>query len=503
MKMKKILSKLAAAIIAAVVCVSSSVNAADLVASDIYDNTIFRPEYRTGSLGESIFSEMIANFITDAIKEVDSEVKGNAMNHVKDSLYSISNYHLQNLNMPSFGYLSGKTKLKWLRTLQQTTPYTVEVQIDLFWCSGYEYDYTPWLTWSDGVKIPVNSLVYTIKRDDGNITRYFLRPNRSYGNTPYSVVFSVSDDNDYFSLPMSAWDTTVYRITGDETFETANFSYSPREKRLFYNQYNDIDFGLPRNSYGTPIEIRYPMQQYPRQPSDQEIINGYINYYPTGNSSYYPATDFDFWVSYYSTNDESTANWLKNSSLTADWQQNWYYNDQFKNGDSITNNNYSNKYNDAFAPVFDVDLGDIDIDTIIPQISAGLEPIIKFGIDDLLDALMDFFGDMPDIGLTWDSNTSNNYYDIIPLEPEYPPTTGDINITVDITRPDIPYIDTSPNVSLYVPTVTTTALPSGIISNSKKIVSVGKDITDMVGVTDIIIWCGLVGVGVMLIFKDW
>ena len=503
MKMKKILSRLAAAIIAAVVCVSSSVNAADLVASDIYDNTIFRPEYRTGSLGESIFSEMIANFITDAIKEVDSEVKGNAMNHVKDSLYSISNYHLQNLNMPSFGYLSGKTKLKWLRTLQQTTPYTVEVQIDLFWCSGYEYDYTPWLTWSDGVKIPVNSLVYTIKRDDGNITRYFLRPNRSYGNTPYSVVFSVSDDNDYFSLPMSAWDTTVYRITGDETFETANFSYSPREKRLFYNQYNDIDFGLPRNSYGAPIEIRYPMQQYPRQPSDQEIINGYINYYPTGNSSYYPATDFDFWVSYYSTNDESTANWLKNSSLTADWQQNWYYNDQFKNGDSITNNNYSNKYNDAFAPVFDVDLGDIDIDTIIPQISAGLEPVIKFGIDDLLDSLMDFFGDMPDIGLTWDSNTSNNYYDIIPLEPEYPPTTGDINITVDITRPGIPYIDTSPNVSLYVPTVTTTALPSGIISNSKKIVSVGKDITDMVGVTDVIIWCGLVGVGVMLLFKDW
>ena len=503
MKMKKILSKLAAAIIAAVVCVSSTVNAAGLVASDIYDNTIFRPEYRTGSLGESIFSEMIANFITDAIKEVDSEVKGNSMNHVKDSLYSISNYRLQNLNMPSFGYLSGKTKLKWLRTLQQSTPYTVEVQIDLFWCSGYEYDYTPWLTWSDGVKIPVNCLVYTIKRDDGQITRYFLRPNRSYGNTPYSVVFSISNDNDYFSLPSNAWDTTVYRITGDETYETANFSYSQREKRLYYNQYNDIDFGLPRNNYGIPMSIRYPQINYPEQPTDQQIINGYIDWYPTGNSSYYNATDFDFWVSYYSTNDENTANWVRNNALTADWQQNWYYNDQFKNGDSITNNNYSNKYNDAFAPVFDVDLGDIDIDTIIPQISAGLEPIIKFGIDDLLDALMDFFGDMPDIGLTWDSNTSNNYYDIIPLEPEYPPTTGDINITVDITRPDIPYIDTSPNVSLYVPTVTTTALPSGIISNSKKIVSVGKDITDMVGVTDVIIWCGLVGVGVMLLFKDW
>ena len=503
MKMKKIISKIVSAIIAAVVCVSSTVNAADLIASDIYDNTIFRPEYRTGSLGVNLFTELIANFITDAVKEIDSEVKGNSMNNVKDSFYSISNYQLQNLNMPSFGYLSGKTKLKWLRTLQQSTPYTVEVQIDLFWCSGYEYDYTPWLTWSDGVKIPVNSLVYTIKRDDGTITRYFQRPDRTYGSTPYSVVFSVSDDNDYFSLPYSAWDSTVYQITGNETYEVANFTYTKRERRLYYNPINSIDFGLPRNSYGTPIEIRYPSPNYPRQPSDAEIINGYINYYPTGNSSYYPATDFDYWVSYYSTNDESTANWLKNSALTADWQQNWYYNDVFKNGDSITNNNVSEKYNDAFVPIFNVDLGDIDIDTIIPQITGSLEPVLRLGIDDLLDALMDFFGDMPDIGLTWDSDTTNNYYDIIPDEPDYPPTTGDINITVDITRPDIPYIDTSPNVSLYVPIVTTTALPSGIITNSKKFIDVGKDITDMVGVTDVIIWCGLVGVGVMLLFKDW
>ena len=67
---------------------------------------------------------------------------------------------------------------------------------------------------------------------------------------------------------------------------------------------------------------------------------------------------------------------------------------------------------------------------------------------------------MPDIGLEWSPDLDNNNYWDVDL-PSLPDSggSGDITVNVDITRPKIPYIDTNPQISLYVPTVTTTALP--------------------------------------------
>lgn len=484
--MKKIIYSFFTLIISLCCLCSFTVSAADIIASDIYDNTIFREQYRTGSLGSSIFSDMVANFITDAIKEVDSEVKGNSMNHVKDEFYSIANYRLQNLKMPSFDYLSGKANLKWFRTLEQQTPYSVQVDVELFWCSGYEYGYTPWLTWDDGVKIPVNCLVYTIKRSDGVATRYFIKPRQDYNAFPFAVRFTVNDNNDYFELPSNAWETTVYRITGDETYTQA-FTIGAREKRLYYNSVNDITFGLPRNNYGVPITMRTPPVEYPREPSDRELVAGYIDYYPTGNSSYYPSTDFDFWVSYYSLNDKLSYDFLDESCFTADYQKNLYFNSEFQNGDLITTNNYDEKYNEAFAPVFNVDLGDLDIDTIIPQITGSLEPVLRLGIDDLLDALMDFFGDMPDIGLTWDSNTSNNYYDIVPLDPDPgDPGGGGCNWETPYYAP----VNTSVYIPAVVPSYSTYAAvtaPANVLANSKNVLQNGWTFLDVLGLLPLII----------------
>ena len=491
------------AVVTSICCLCSfTVSAADLVAKDIYDNTIFQPEYRDASLGVAVVSDIIANWVTDSMEEIDAVMNSSRANKVKTSFFNIAGDRLTYYQMPDIEYLCGKTRLKWYTQLNSASENYVDITVQMLFCDGYEYNYTPWIQWEDGWSIPVNCLVYTIKRSSGDIQRYFLRRNNSYAGFK-QFNFTLNDDNDFISLPASYYETTVYRITGDKTYETAPFSYTKREKRLYYNDINSVDWWLPSDNPKLPITFRGDIYG---QPTDQQLINGYISFYPTGNSNVYAYTSFDYWMSYYTMNNDTNYNSYKNSYLTAPNQQNIYNNEYFQNTTQVTNNNADSLYAGAFAPIFNVDLTNIDLPDLAPSITAGLQPTLQLGIDDLLDALMDFFGNMPDIGLTWDSDTTNNYYEIIPDDnqpPDNPPTTGDINITVDITRPDVDAPDTSPNVSIYVPTVTTTSLPPSVIQAGAKFLEVGKDMTDMIGITSTIVWLGLAGVGVMLVFKEW
>ena len=495
------------AVVTSICCLCSfTVSAADLVASDIYGNTIFNEDMRTAELGEAIASEFIVEYIKDGLEEMKRELDGDySQNPFINIPFTIAQdltgEYLNDFTISDFQYLCGKTKIRYYEAVSQSSEHWVNVRIDILYCSAYKYDYNKWIKWSDGVSVPINCLVYTITHEDGTTSRYYLRL-KSQSSAPWTLAFTINDNADYFSLPQGSYDSTVYAITGDKTSVPVSWTYTAREKRVKYNTTNSIIFDIPTSNHGLPIKPRYPSVNGGF--SDQEIINGYLNFYPSNDSSYWWADSYDFYVSYFSSNRTDDMNWISNTALTAPNQQNYYYQDTFKYGDVINNNNSDTIYSGSFDTIFnDVDLGDVDFDTLIPQITAGLQPTLQLGLDGLLDALMDFFGDMPDIGLTWDSDTSNNYYDIIPLEPEYPPTTGDINITIDITRPDVDAPDTSPNVSVYVPTVTTTALPPSVIQAGAKFVEVGKDMTDMIGITSTIVWLGLAGVGVMLVFKEW
>ena len=341
---------------------------------------------------------------------------------------------------------------------------------------GLDYHYP------DGVSIPVNSLIYTITRMDGTTNRYFLRLNANSLSSPWGISFSQSSDVDYFTLPETSYSTTVYMIDGDEEYHQA-FTYTPREKRVYFRDTNDVKFGLPRNGYPSPITLRSPALDY--TPSDREIINGYIAYYPTGNDSYYYNTDFDFYVTYYSTNDQSTAEWLSSSALTAPFEQNYYYNDVFKNGDVINNNNVENKYLGAFAPIFDVDLSDVDLNALIPNITAAITPTLQLGIDSLFDSLLDFFGNMPDIGNQWDLTLdNNNYFDIIPLDPDDPGGGGSWD------PPDYPAVNTSVYIPAVVPSYSTYAAvtaPANVLANSKNVLQNGWTFLDVLGLLPLII----------------
>ena len=482
---KKLFLSVISLVFAASLAIGVFAQAEDSSASEIYGNTIFRPEYRSSTFAEGVFAGMVSDFITACLDDLaEAYVNNNRAPNVKSAYLSVdaNNYRIQNITMPSFGYLGGKTRLIYKRTLQQNEPYWVDVTVDIFYCGGYDYGFTPWLQWSDGVKIPVNSLIYTITRMDGTTKRYFLRLNPNSLNSPWGIAFSQSSDNDYFTLPIDSYSSTVYMIDGDQEYHQA-FSYTPREKRIYFRDTNDVKFGLPRNGYPSPITLRYPAMDY--APSDQEIINGYINYYPTGQDSYYYASDFDFYVTYYSTNDQSTANWLQTSALTAPFEQNYYYNDVFKNGDVINNNNVENKYLGAFAPIFDVDLSDVDLNALIPNITAAITPTLQLGIDSLFDSLLDFFGNMPDIGNQWDLTLdNNNYFDIIPLDPDDPGGGGSWD------PPDYPAVNTSVYIPAVVPSYSTYAAvtaPANVLANSKNVLQNGWTFLDVLGLLPLII----------------
>lgn len=213
------------------------------------------------------------------------------------------------------------------------------------------------------------------------------------------------------------------------------------------------------------------------------------------------------------TNNNTSENTISNNWAGLSTQN--YYIDNIFEGDTIIDErNYNDWGGGALAPVFelpDVDLPSLPLADILdiltnllPDVQANLKPSIDANIDSLFDRLFDFYGNMPDLGFGWSPELDNNNYFDVDL-PSLPDSggSGDITVNVDITRPKIPYIDTNPQITLYVPTVTTTALPPSLISSGKEFVDWGKEVTDMTGTTSIIITCGLIGVGVMLIFKDW
>lgn len=334
--------------------------------------------------------------------------------------------------------------------------------------------------------------------------------------------------NDRVSIDSARYDVYVYSgMTLTQEIYTNHYNYGVRFNNMTTNSI-DIDVQTlgtrPTGSiyWGQDSSGFLPYGTSQGSPRDSlsilDIVENrvYTAYYQDNSNSWrctpaYPLLSLQ--SGFVVTNNNTAENTIVNNWTTLSTQN--YYIDNIFEGDTIIDKtNYNDWGGGALAPVFtlpDVDLPSLPLADILdiltdllPDVTARLQPSIDIGLDSLFDRLLDFYGNMPDIGLQWDPDLdNNNYFDVDLPSPPDSGGIGDITVNVDITRPKIPYIDTNPQITLYVPTVTTTALPPSVISSGKEFVDWGKEVTDMTGTTSIIITCGLVGVGVMLIFKDW
>ena len=388
-------------------------------------------------------------------------------------------------------------------------------------CSMYYRDDVPsnidqtatnnYITDSSGRSYLANNIYFDIWRDDGTHNRY------RYWTS------SVLTMSQYFET--STWSSatgflknngiTIYRNNSSTYYDCSNgsaigtaLSWTPtnRNIRLTYRDDNCIwidQYGNTKSpSYNPTSQVWFADENGAFRgtyPLDEQICKGYVNHKTSsGNSSSSANSTYNYTIGYFDTNSPQQ-NKIYAQNYGSPKSNTFIYNyDTTYTGDTIIDN--SNK-----STVFDGTLNscfDANGNVILPvDLDANIMPLVNTSIADLDAKVTNFFDDMPDFGNLWTNrNTDNNYYQLDYPQPPSPPTTG---IVVDITRPLIPEVNTNPHISFSYPTVTTTALPPSVISAGADFVEAGKDVTDMIGTTSIIVVCGLIGVGVMLIFKDW
>lgn len=368
-----------------------------------------------------------------------------------------------------------------------------------------------------------NALNFTITFKGGGVQRLVCKfRSNKYNNINHTQSF-ISTGTGYVD---------VYLYTGPVLEQKLYDNHYTTGVRMYFAPKNTIRYDLNPVYPSTGQFDNYYPSGYsawgnsgnsinPRvRPSLEDIVLGRC-YYLYGHTPAYTGSSTwsgvgvqlldNLYCSFYTTNNNNIEN-LANNYWTEPYQQNYYIDNIYEGGTVINNDNGDTYINGAFAPAFDIDpdlpLADILglLADLLPDFKLGLEPSLGLNIDDLFDRLFDFYANMPPIDMNFDPELDNdNYWDIeLPALPDAGGGgSGDITVNVDITRPKIPYIDTSPQITLYIPTVTTTALPTGLITASKNFVELGVDITNAVGTTSLIVICGFVGVGVMFLFKDW
>lgn len=480
----------------------------------------------TGELAEEILEDTVFSYMLSGDTSEDNQFSQLNKKAITTAWnYALNNATLHNnqieLKMPSFDIITGKAT--YSVQFEDGGTYTWTVEVTSVMCTAEMaalYNYAS--TSTGGDIIYANAFNVTITKPSG-VTKYVIEMPANYN---YNSNVTVGNDRVTIAVPSSGVKLYGYN-NGTKTLMASNFSMS----NVIFNTmaYNSSDNDVVMATVPTGNYKQYPIGIYSgvggsvpsssplRYPLDVDILhnNLAIKYMSSqeGNTSFTGKTYRPLqylYVGFLSTNSHSSS---LNSYWTDNSKQN-YYIYPVSGGTTIDKNNYTD-YSNQLAPVFTLDpeLPDVldVLSDLIPAILDLLSPDIDLSLTDLLGRLLDFFGHMPDIGLQWDPDLNlnpNNYFDVeLPSLPGSGGggggSGGDITVNVDITRPKIPEVNTEPHVSIYYPTVTTTAIPPTIISAGKEFVDLGKDITDMCGTTNIIVICGLIGVGVMLIFKDW
>lgn len=485
---------------------------------------------------ETIFSEFLGENIELIMSDMgngkvpDSGVMG-AASKILDKAYEIA---LQNatlnqdndiqLTMPTFDIITGKEQLSW--HIQKydsngnpTESFTDDILIEITFLLTDNWS-AEYLDKNTGVTYYSNALNIAITRSNGSVKHYVV----VYGSG-FNYSRNVSWSYPQISITAQSG-CTLYSVEGgligqaiETNFYTENVIFTISDTNSITTDCNSV-ISFPTGYYpepqgiysyrGSAVSANNPLNY----PVDKDICHGVFYFKNNAVSSTSFRSNGFYCNRYLKTGFMITNNSLhsatNNSYYSVNNYSNNYYNYPITGGTIIDKDNYQSLDLPALSPVFDIDTTDSDwLDTLLallPSLLDLLDGDLLPDLSDLLGRLLDFFGNMPDIGLQWNPDTSlnpNNYWELEFPSDDSGGGNGDITVNVEITRPKIPAINTSPHVTFYYPTVTTTALSSNVIQAGAEFVDWGKEVTDLTGTTNIIIICGLIGVGIMLIFKDW
>lgn len=367
-----------------------------------------------------------------------------------------------------------------------------------------------------------NALNFTITRTDGDIKRYVVTYPAGFNYT--SPIFS----NSSYSIGAQSG-CTVYEYRGGENvtnnrpiktnvrmnvvrFNTSTVNSIRKNLSDLYTPsslYNSKPAGFYGSNSG--ISASAPISY----PSDIDIVLGSVGavYMASSGSgsSNIPTFNWntEFMCSFATTNNPQKGNQL-NTRWTTPQTQNYYYNDYIQGGTTINETNVNNYFDGAFLPAFDID-PDLPLDDIIalltdlaPDFQLAMRPTLDLSTGALFDRLVDFYGNMPDINLDWDTPLDNDYWDI-----EFPPipdsggggSGGDITVTVDITRPLVPQVVTTYWLDLDVGTQTTVTYPVALVSAAPQVFDKADEVVDTLEIMPLIGLLAVFGVAVSILFK--
>lgn len=388
--------------------------------------------------------------------------------------------------------------------------------------NNFDYQHKTALTKEDGTGkfLFGNALNVRVTDNLGNETNFVM----ACRSNLYS---HVSVGNTRVSIETAYYD--IYNYTGDtlrDVIYENKYNYGLRFNQRTTNSINeDIRYVVSppsgNTSYisgSTPSGfLPYGVTSGSRSPYSRltiaDICEGRVNlaYKRSVNSSntawlassFYPLTYL--YTSFFVTNNNTDENTI-NTYWTELHQQNYYIDNIFEGNSIINKNNYHDWGGGALAPVFelpDVDLPSLPLADILdiltdllPDVKANLQPSIDVGLDSLFDRLLDFYGNMPDIGLEWSPDLDNNNYWEIEL-PDLPDSGGGGGSGSVWVPPEYEPVNTSVYIPAVVPSYSTyvaATAPAHVLTGGKNVFSMGYGVLDTLGIWSLVVPLAIVGI---------
>lgn len=437
---------------------------------------------------EAVFYELMTDLMLDDIN--DRMANDEAQTLLKDSLWQIETNEngkvITEINSPEYTVIEGKQSISWYDMNGVTHQVLIRLQIlsssDLMDVNFFHFVPSPDVS---GLYLPLNCLIYTIYHEDGSIARYVVK----HTNPIAPIYYPQSDGS--FNINSSGWGTGVYSLGRDKQLSlVSGMTYQQRSFYIKCATVNSIDNNLqvkhnyPSSGYG--IRDFNPSDHSQSTPTDNQLINLYIQAaVPTTGyyQDWYP-NSLPYYFSYIDTNSSTLG------TVLTDWdqpnQQIYYYNTYVSNDKTVDETNKNTEFNGAFAPI--INIPDIDVNALAVGIIAALQPTLDLAAAALLDAQADFYANMPDIGLDWSTDLTNNYYDLVPSDPDDPGGGGSGGGSWE--APTYPAVNTSVYIPAVVPSYSTYAAvtaPANVLSNSKNVLQNGWTFLDVLGLLPLII----------------